>query len=81
MKVLNKIITVDPEIVSGTPVFSGTRVPVKSLFDYLSTGETIETYLEDFPYVNKSQVLGLLKVVSKLFISTTETLFHEENFA
>lgn len=78
---LNKIITIDPEIVSGTPVFYGTRVPVKSLFDYLSTGETIETYLEDFPYVDKNQVLELLKIVSKLFISTTETLFHEENFA
>ncbi|MCD4694627.1 MAG: DUF433 domain-containing protein [Bacteroidales bacterium] len=78
---LNNIITIDPEIVSGTPVFSGTRVPVKSLFDYLSTGETIETYLEDFPYVDKSQVLELLKIASKLFISTTETLFHEENFA
>ncbi|MCD4736227.1 MAG: DUF433 domain-containing protein [Bacteroidales bacterium] len=78
---INKIITIDPEIVSGTPVFYGTRVPVKSLFDYLSTGETIETYLEDFPYVDKSQVLELLKIASKLFISTTETLFHEENFA
>jgi len=78
---LKRIVTIDPEIVSGAPVFYGTRVPVQSLFDYLSTGETIETYLEDYPYVDKNQVLELLKVVSKLFITTTETLFHEENFA
>ena len=73
------IITIDPEIQSGAPVFKGTRVPVKSLFDYLSTGENINTYLEDYPYVKKKQVLALLVIAGKLFLKTTETLFYEEN--
>ncbi len=49
------IITIDPEIQSGTPVFEGTRVPIKSLFDYLYTGESIDNYLEDYPYVKKNR--------------------------
>jgi len=42
-----KIINLDPEILGGTPVFFGTRVPIKNLFDYLETGDSIETFLED----------------------------------
>ncbi len=41
-----KIINIDPEILGGTPVFFGTRVPIKNLFDYLETGDSIETFLE-----------------------------------
>jgi uncharacterized protein (DUF433 family) len=52
---IESIITVDPEIVSGTPVFQNTRVPIQSLFDYISTGESIESYLEDFPYINRDK--------------------------
>lgn len=81
MNALNNIITIDPEIVSGTPVFAGTRVPVKSLFDYLTTGESIEAFLQDYPYVEKKQVLELLIIVSRLFLNTTDTLFHEESLA
>jgi len=51
----NKIINIDPEILGGTPVFSGTRVPIKNLFDYLETGDSIETFLEDFDGVKKSK--------------------------
>ena len=75
----SSIITINPEIQSGAPVFSGTRVPVKSLFDYLSTGESLDTYLEDYPYVTRDQVLALLALAGKLFLKTTETLFHEED--
>ena len=67
----NNIITIDLEIQSGSPVFSGTRVPVKTLFDYISTGESIETYLEDFPYITKEQVLSFMKLLSILFFQTT----------
>ena len=52
-----KIINIDPEILGGTPVFYGTRVPIKNLFDYLETGESIETFLEDFESVKKEQVI------------------------
>ncbi len=55
----NALITIDPEIVSGTPVFTGTRVPVKSLFDWLET-ETSEEFLENFPSVSREQASGIL---------------------
>ena len=51
-----KIINIDPEILGGTPVFFGTRVPIKNLFDYLETGDSIEVFLEDFEGVSKEQV-------------------------
>ncbi|MGH9755963.1 MAG: DUF433 domain-containing protein [Blastocatellia bacterium] len=46
-------VTVDPEIMHGTPVFKGTRVPIDTLFDYLATGDSLEEFLEDFPSVNR----------------------------
>ncbi len=57
---MHDLITIHPDIVSGTPVFKGTRVPIKSLFDYLATGQSLETYLEDFPNVSKEQALKVL---------------------
>jgi uncharacterized protein (DUF433 family) len=54
------IVTTDDEILSGTKVFSGTRVPVQNLIDYLTTGETIDTFLDDFPTVSKDQIVQLL---------------------
>ena len=60
------VINIDPEILSGTPVFFGTRVPIKNLFDYLETGETIEVFLEDFEGVSKDQVLKVLEMSQKL---------------
>jgi len=51
----------DAEILSGMPVFRGTRVPVKNLIDYLSTGETIDTFLDDFPTVTREQVIRFLE--------------------
>lgn len=59
---LNEIIEIDPEKMSGTPVFRGTRVPIKSLFDYLEGGDNLETFLEDFPTVSRDQAIGVLEV-------------------
>jgi len=61
-----KVINVDKDILSGTSVFFGTRVPIKNLFDYLETGESIEIFLEDFEGVSKSQVIRLLEMSQKL---------------
>jgi uncharacterized protein (DUF433 family) len=55
------VITVSPDIMSGTPVFSGTRVPLQTLFDYLKAGESIDQFLEGFPTVTKVQVIALLE--------------------
>lgn len=62
-----QIINIDPDILGGTPVFFGTRVPIKNLFDYLETGDTIETFLSDFVGVSKTQVIKLLHLNSICF--------------
>ncbi len=49
-----------PEILSGTPVFAGTRVPVRSLFDYLEGGDTLEEFLHQFPSVKREQAIAVL---------------------
>ena len=51
----------DPEILGGSLVFKGTRVPVQSLFDHLKAGDSIEVFLDGFPSVKRSQVLAVLK--------------------
>ena len=66
----SKIINVDPEIMSGTPVFYGTRVPVKNLFDYLESGETLEQFLDDFPSVKKKQAVGILETAERSLTNT-----------
>jgi len=58
---MSKVVHSDPEILSGTPVFVGTRVPVKNLFDYLKSGESIDGFIDDFPSVTQIQVLDFLK--------------------
>ena len=57
------VVNIDSEIVSGTPVFRGTRVPVQSLFWHLEKGISIEEFLEDFPSVKKEQCLALIQLV------------------
>ncbi len=66
----HKMITVDSDILGGKPVFGGTRVPVKNLFDYLETGETIETFLDDFESVQRWQVIKLLELSRRLIESS-----------
>ena len=73
---INKVINIDPEILSGTPVFNGTRVPIKNLFDYLETGETIETFLQDFESVSREQVLKVLELSEQL-IQSSSSILHE----
>ncbi len=74
-----QVINVDKDILGGTPVFFGTRVPIKNLFDYLETGESIETFLQDFEGVSKSQVVRLLEMSKQLIETSTNIL--NENFA
>jgi uncharacterized protein (DUF433 family) len=55
------VISRSPDVMSGAPVFAGTRVPVQSLLDYLAGGHPLEEFLEDFPTVRREQALELLK--------------------
>lgn len=73
-----QVINIDPEILGGTPVFFGTRVPIKNLFDYLETGESIQAFLDDFEGVSKSQVVKLLEMSQKLIETSSNIL--NENF-
>jgi uncharacterized protein (DUF433 family) len=56
-----KEVVTDPEILGGTPVFRGTRVPVKALFDYLRGNDTLAEFLDDFPTVSEEQAIAVLK--------------------
>ena len=71
-------VSIDPEIMSGTPVFAGTRVPVKNLFDYIEGGEDLSEFLDDFPSVSKSAAVAVLEMAKHTL--TTEKFLHE-NFA
>ena len=55
------VVITDPQILSGTPVFAGTRVPVKTLTDYLEEGASIDEFLDDFPTVQREQVIQFLE--------------------
>jgi uncharacterized protein (DUF433 family) len=57
---ISDLITIDKDIVSGTPVFKGTRVPIQSLFDHLEKGIPIDEFLLDFPTVQKEQAIAIL---------------------
>jgi len=69
---VKELVEVDPEKVSGTPVFTGTRVPIKHLFDYLEGGDTLEIFLDDFPTVTREQVLGVLELSRDTLLSQYE---------
>jgi uncharacterized protein (DUF433 family) len=56
----------DPEILGGTPVFVGTRVPVKSLYDYLEAGDSLDEFLESFPSVTRDQVVAALELARSM---------------
>ena len=73
----NKIINIDPEIMSGAPVFIGTRVPVKNLFDYIETGENIDRFVDYFPSVTKEQALGILQLSENLLLNTSLSFLNE----
>jgi len=62
----------------GTPVFSGTRVPIQALFDYVETGETLDEFLENFPSVSREKSIEVLEKAK--FSMTSEKILHE-NFA
>ena len=71
-------VSIDPEIMSGTPVFAGTRVPVQNLFDYIEGGEDLTEVLDDFPSVSKDAAVAVLEMAKRSL--TSEKVLHE-NFA
>ncbi len=71
-------VSIDPEVMSGTPVFAGTRVPIQNLFDYIEGGDDLSEFLDDFPSVSREAAISLLQMAKKTL--TSEKLLNE-NFA
>lgn len=71
-------VSIDPEVMSGAPVFLGTRVPIQNLFDYIEGGEDLSEFLDDFPSVSKEAAVAVLEMARKSL--TSEKSLHE-NFA
>lgn len=67
MPSMNSLIVKNPNILSGTPVFRGTRVPLQTLFDYLEGGDTLEQFLEGFPSVSREMAIAALEDARDLF--------------
>ena len=65
---LEKVVWTDPERMSGVPCFYGTRVPIKTLFDYLAGGHTIDDFLEGFEGITREQVVAVLELAQEGFL-------------
>ncbi len=71
----SNVIQTLPDILSGMPVFRGTRVPIKNLFDYVESGDTIDNFLSDFPTVKREQVIEALETAEHVL--TSSDIMHE----
>jgi uncharacterized protein (DUF433 family) len=66
-----QVISRDPEVMGGTPVFAGTRVPVQTLLDYLEAGESIDDFLDGFPSVSRTQIIRFLEQATHRLVAAT----------
>ncbi len=66
------VIVKSPDVLSGTPVFAGTRVPIKNLLDYVRAGESVAEFLDDFPSVSHDQVDSVLALAETLLMETVD---------
>jgi len=67
------VVNVDPEIMSGTPVFAGTRVPLYNLFDYLEAGDSLEKFLASFPSVTRDQAIAALEIAKEAVLEVASS--------
>ena len=66
---IDNVITCDDEILSGTPVFTSTRVPIKNLIDYLEAGDSLDEFLDDFPSVSRDQAIQTLELAKEMLVT------------
>lgn len=71
------VISINPEVLCGTPVFSGTRVPVETLFDHLESGISLDDFLSDFPSVTHQQAVRVLELAGKVVSSANFKKLYE----
>jgi uncharacterized protein (DUF433 family) len=68
-----RVIHSDPAILGGTPVFAGTRVPIKTLMDYLEAGERLDEFLDHFPSVTREQAIATLELAKEMLMTHAHT--------
>jgi uncharacterized protein (DUF433 family) len=66
---MNDLINRSDDILGGTPVFAGTRVPIQTLFDYLEEGDTLDEFLDDFPAVSREHAIKVLEKMKETFLA------------
>lgn len=69
MASLLRVVHSDPDILGGTPVFVGTRVPIKTLIDYLEAGDSLDEFLDHFPSVSRVQAISVLQLAKEMLIA------------
>ena len=69
MALTSRIVHSDPDILGGTPVFVGTRVPVQTLLDYLEAGDSLDVFLDHFPSVSREQAISTLELAKEMLIN------------
>ena len=69
MKTSLSVIHSDPDILGGTPVFVGTRVPIQTLLDYIEAGDSLDLFLDHFPSVNREQAIATLELAKEMLIA------------
>jgi uncharacterized protein (DUF433 family) len=70
---MSHLIHCDPDILGGTPVFIGTRVPVKTLLDYLEAGDSLDQFLDHFPSVSREQAVAVLELAKEMLTAHADT--------
>ena len=73
MSATDAVVHCDPEILSGTPVFIGTRVPLRNLIDYLEGGHSLDEFLDDFPTVTRSQAIAALEAAHEVLTASARS--------
>jgi uncharacterized protein (DUF433 family) len=69
MTTKSNVIVSDPELMGGTPVFRGTRVPIKNLIDYLEAGDSLDIFLSHFPSVSRQDAISVLELAKEILMS------------
>ncbi len=64
-----KVVSISPDVMSGTPVFAGTRVPIRNFIDYLEAGESLDEFLDDFPTVSREQAVAALELAGECLVA------------
>jgi uncharacterized protein (DUF433 family) len=76
MDLPDPLITISPEYLSGAPIFTGTRVPVQALFDYIEGGDPLDEFLEDFPDVTREHAVAVLVMAQRAAIADVPKTFY-----